>query len=93
MVFALGAGLMTLVRPHVIHSMFSRGRGGYLNGRIARQQQLARAAGPLALAWFARSAGYATAFILIAGVLGIIALASQRVLAGLQGAESHRDPL
>lgn len=91
MVFALGAGLMTLVRPHLIQSMFSRGRGGYLNGRIARHQQLARAAGPLAVAWFARPAGYATAFIVIAGVLGITALASPGVLAGLQGSESYRD--
>jgi len=66
MVFALGAGLTTLVRPHLVQAMFSTRSGGALNGRIARQQQLARAAGPLAIAWLAGLASYATVFTVIA---------------------------
>ena len=64
-VFALGAGLSTLVRPHLIQTMFSNESGGYLNGRIARVQQLARAAGPLSMAWVAGVTGYG---VVLAGI-------------------------
>jgi hypothetical protein len=77
MVFALGAGLTTLLRPHLIQAMVRSGAGGYLNGRIARHQQLARAVGPLAIAWLAGSVGYAAVFTVIAGTFGIAALASE----------------
>ncbi len=82
MLFALGAGLTTLLRPHLIQTMFSSRTGGYLNGRIARQQQIARAAGPLVIAWFAGSIGYTTVFAVMAGAFGAIALASQGVVGG-----------
>jgi len=85
MVFALGAGLMTLARPHLIQAMFSVQIGGRLNGRIARQQQLARAAGPLAVAWLAGALGYATVFAVIGGAFAAMALASQRALCNLGG--------
>jgi len=78
--FALGAGLTTLVRPHLIQTLFSHRIGGYLNGRIARHQQLARAAGPLAIAWLAGFVGYATVFVVIAGTFTVVALASHGVL-------------
>jgi MFS family permease len=65
MVFALGAGLMTVVRPHLVQTLVGGGQGGYLNGRIARYQQLARAAGPLAVAWTASFAGYEVVFATI----------------------------
>ena len=87
MVFALGAGLTTLVRPHLIQTMFGTRSGGHLNGRIARQQQLARAAGPLAVAWLAGPVGYATVFTVIGGTFAVIALASQGVFGGIQGLE------
>lgn len=79
-VFALGGGLSTVVRPHLIQTMFSLARGGYLNARIARQQQLARAAGPIAAAWAAGLAGYAPVFTAIAVTFAAVALASRAVL-------------
>jgi len=84
MTFALGAGLTTLVRPHLIQTMFSSGSGGSLNGRIARHQQLARAAGPLAIAWLGSVAGYAAAFAVIAGAFTVFALALPGVLGGVR---------
>ena len=80
--FALGAGMTTLVRPHLIQTMFSSGSGGYLNGRLARHQQLARAVGPLVIAWLGSIVGYAAAFAVIAGAFTVFALASQVVLSG-----------
>jgi MFS family permease len=58
MVFAGGAGLSTLARPHFTQTSFGVGRAGYLNGRLARWQQLARAAGPIGAAVLASGAGY-----------------------------------
>ena len=82
MTFALGAGLTTLVRPHLTHTMFSSGSGGYLNGRLVRYQQLARAVGPLAIAWLGGIVGYAAAFAIIAGAFTVVALAAPGVLGG-----------
>ena len=80
-VFALGAGLTTLVRPHLVQDMADAAGGGYLNGRIARQQQLARAAGPLLVATVAGSASYATVIIALAVLFIVMALAWQRARA------------
>lgn len=85
MLFALGAGLTTLFRPYLIQTMFATEDGGYLNGRLARYQQLARAAGPLAVAWVAGITGYAAVFIGIAAGFAIVALASQRIFAARTG--------
>ena len=79
MTFALGSGLATLVRPHLIQTMFNNG-GGYLNGRIARYQQLSRAAGPLAIAALAGIGGYAPVFALLAVGFSGLALGSQRLV-------------
>jgi hypothetical protein len=49
---------------------------GHLNGRIARQQQLARAVGPLAVAWTASHVGYRTVFAIIAITFTVISLVS-----------------
>lgn len=73
MIFALGAGMTTLVRPHLIQTLYSGG-GGSLNGRIARQQQIARAAGPIAIAWLAGVVGYTTVFAVIAATFAGITL-------------------
>lgn len=64
-VFALGAGLTTLVRPHLVQTMFPAG-SGLLNGRIARHQQLARAAAPIVLTWLAGRFSYAAVFAVFA---------------------------
>jgi MFS family permease len=84
MTFALGAGLTTLVRPHLIQSMFRSASGGYLNGRLARYQQLARAVGPLGIAWLGSVVGYAAAFALFAGAFTVFALLSPGVLSGIR---------
>lgn len=92
MVLALGAGTSTLVRPHLIQTMFDVRQGGYLNGRVARFQQLARAAGPLGVAWLAGRTGYAAVFMVIAATFGIVALVSLRVL-GTDSRRAERAPV
>jgi hypothetical protein len=80
MVFAGGAGLATLARPHFTQTCFGVDRSGSLNGRLAWWQQLARAAGPIAAAGLAAAIGYAA----VVGVLGVVfaalAMASYRLL-------------
>jgi MFS family permease len=80
MVFAGGAGLATLARPHFTQTCFGVQRSGYLNGRLARWQQLARAVGPIGAAALAATIGYGA----VVGVLGftfaVLALASYRLL-------------
>jgi MFS family permease len=93
MTLALGAGLTTLVRPHVVQTMFAAGGGGYVNGRLARYQQLARAAGPLTIAWLGSVAGYAAVFASIAGAFVLMALISQGVLSGVHHATIPSEPL
>jgi hypothetical protein len=82
--FALGAGLTTLMRPHLIHTMFSGLSAGSLNGRIARQQQFARALGPFVAAWLAGVVGYAAIFAIIAGSFTAVALMARRALSNFQ---------
>jgi MFS family permease len=80
MVFAGGAGLATLARPHFTQTCLGVERSGYLIGRWARWPQRARAAGPIAAAAMAAAAGYGA----VVGVLGVgfavLALASYRLL-------------
>jgi MFS family permease len=80
-VFALGAGLTTLVRPHLIQTVFSIERGGSLNGRVARGQQFARAIGPLLAASMASVVTYTAVFAVLAGTLLLAAVASRQILA------------
>jgi MFS family permease len=80
-VFALGAGLTTLVRPQLLQDMADAAGAGYLNGRIARQQQLGRAAGPLLVATVADLTSYAAVIILFAVAFLIAAAGWQRVRA------------
>ena len=70
-VFAMGAGLATLARPHLLQSHFERHRAGQLNGRLARWQHLARAAGPVAAASAATVVGYGA----VLGALGALFVA------------------
>ena len=57
-IFAGGAGLATLVRPYLVQTEFSLARAGYLNGRLARAQQLARAAAPVLAVTIGSTIGY-----------------------------------
>ena len=71
MIFAVGAGLATLARPHFTQTCFGVHRSGYLNGRVARWQQLARAVGPIGAAALAAAIGYGA----VVGVLGLVFVA------------------
>lgn len=79
MTFAVGAGLTSAVRPHLVQKEFGVGKAGYLNGQLARGQQLARAAGPIVVAWLAGGVGYGTALALLGGVLAVLSLGSYRL--------------
>lgn len=96
MCVALGAGLTTLVRPHLIQTLFVREEGGFMNGRVARHQQLARAAGPLAVAWMAGRVGYTAVFAALAATFATAAVVSPEVfsrkrLAALDDAPTRGD--
>jgi MFS family permease len=78
MVFAGGAGLSTLARPHFTQTSFGVGRAGYLNGRLARWQQLARAAGPIGAAVLASGAGYGAVLGGLAMVFAALAVTWSR---------------
>lgn len=66
--FAVGSGLTTLARPYLVHALFGGHESGYLNGRLAQAQQLARAAGPVL-------AGGAVTVFSYRTVLGLLAVA------------------
>jgi hypothetical protein len=87
-VFALGAGVTTLVRPHLVQTMFPRDSVGLLNGRIARHQQLARAVGPVVVAWTAGRLSYAAVFAALAATF----LAAMLVTAALAGDSGQATP-
>ena len=91
-VLALGAGLTTLVRPYLVQGISADGGGGYLNGRIAGKQQLARAAGPMVVAWTAGIASYTAVFAALAGVFIVCGITWHAVAwrsVALQGAAHH----
>lgn len=77
--FASGAGLTTLARPYLALHVYGAGRAGEVNGRIARGQQLARAAGPVSAAALAGVIGYGKVFAALAALLvAAIAVTPQR---------------
>jgi hypothetical protein len=82
-VFALGAGLTTLVRAHLVQTMFKVESAGLLNGRIARQQQFARAVGPFFVAWLASKFSYSA-------VITVLAVTFCLAASTAFGALSHR---
>ena len=69
MVFACGAGLTTLARPYLVVHVYGVEPAGRINGRIARGQQLARAAGPVSAAALAGAIGYGRVFAALAALL------------------------
>lgn len=80
MVFAAGAGLATLARPHFTQTCFGVHRSGSLNGRLARWQQLARAVGPIGAAALAAAIGYGAVVGVLALTFAALAVASARRL-------------
>jgi hypothetical protein len=75
MVFACGAGLTTLARPYLVVQIYGVEQAGRINGRIARGQQLARAAGPVSAAALAGVIGYGKVFAALAALL-VVAMAA-----------------
>jgi hypothetical protein len=69
--FSAGAGLTTLARPYLVLHRYGPEQAGYANGVIARAQQLARAAGPVAAAAAAGAAGYGVVFSAAACLLAV----------------------
>jgi hypothetical protein len=80
-IFAIGSGLTTLVRPYLVQTMFAIGRSGYLNGVLARAQQLARAAGPIAAVGIGSAVGYGVLFAIFAIHFGVLAFVWRRTAA------------
>ena len=77
-IFAIGSGLTTLVRPYLVQTLFAIERSGYLNGLLARVQQLARAAAPIAAVAIGSAVGYGVLFAIFAIHFGVLALMWQR---------------
>ena len=73
-VFAGGSGLATLVRPYLVLTLYDVSRAGYLNGVLARAQQLARAGGPIAAVAIGSATGYGWIFAALAVHFGLLAL-------------------
>ena len=91
-VFATGSGLTTLVRPYLVQTTFAIERSGYLNGLLARAQQLARAAGPIAAVAIGSAAGYRALFVLFAVHFTVLAL-TWRAAANTAVAPRERTPV
>lgn len=74
--FAVGSGLTTLVRPYLVHTVFDGHETGYLNGRLAQAQQVARAAGPVLAAWAVTVVSYSAVLALLGVAFGGLAISS-----------------
>lgn len=71
--FALGAGVNTLVRPQLVQAMYGDHHAGYINGILARTQNLARAGGPVVAATLHTAGGYGLVFGASALILAALA--------------------
>ena len=78
LLFASGAGLTTLGRPYLVLHEYGIERAGRANGVIARAQQLARAAGPVAAAAAGSTLGYTTVFAACTAMLLVAMLLTRR---------------
>lgn len=74
--FAVGSGLTTLVRPYLVHTLFEGHDTGYLNGRLAQAQQVARAAGPVLAAWAVTMISYSAVLAFLGVAFGALAVSS-----------------
>jgi MFS family permease len=73
MTFAAGSGLTTLARPYVVQGRFALEHAGLVNGRLARAQQLTRAAGPIAASSAAMLTSHATVLVFLGVTLAALA--------------------
>lgn len=88
--FGLGAGIHTLARPWAVSVLYGVAASGAVNGKIARQQAIARAAGPFCAAAAASHWGATALFLSLAGTLALLAplstlTARQTVASKLKG--------
>jgi MFS family permease len=74
--FAAGSGLTTLARPYLVQGLFPIDQTGFVNGRVARAQQLTRAVGPIAVSFAASNSSYSTVLLIAAVGLAALALAA-----------------
>ena len=79
-VFAMGAGLMTLARPHLVHTVFGIEQSGSINGRLAGVQSIARAGGPVLAVSLAGVIGYGPTFGVLAAAVAALAATSRFLL-------------
>ena len=80
--FAMGAGLMTLARPYLVQTIFGIDEIGYINGRLAGAQGVARAGGPVVAAGLAAVIGYGPMFGVLAAAVAALAAACPLLLDG-----------
>jgi MFS family permease len=80
--FSAGAGLTTLARPFLVLHRYGPERAGSANGVIARGQQVARAAGPVAAAAIGAAFGYEVVFVGLAATLIVTVMLVMRRRAG-----------
>jgi MFS family permease len=73
MAFAAGSGLTTLARPYLVQGRFATAHAGIVNGRLARAQQLARAAGPIAASTAATLTSHVTVLVFLGVTLSALA--------------------
>jgi hypothetical protein len=71
--FAAGSGLTTLARPFLVQARYPVESTGLVNGRLARAQQLTRAAGPTLAALTAAWTSHTTVMVVTGAVLGVLA--------------------
>ena len=76
MVFAVGAGLTTLVRPYLVQTALSDYPTGYINGQLAFVQHLSRAAGPVVVAVAAQRANYGAILLVLGTAFALMAMAA-----------------
>jgi hypothetical protein len=69
MTYAVGSGLTTLARPYVVHACVATALSGHVNGRVARAQQFARAAGPITASLAAAYSSHAVVLVVLAVTL------------------------
>ena len=86
--FAAGAGLTTLARPYLVLHQYGPDRAGHANGVIARGQQVARAAGPVAAAAIGATHGYGVVFMGSSAALVVALLLALKGRTGTRGS-SH----
>ncbi len=73
-IFAIGAGVITLARPHLVQTVFAIEQGGYVNGKLAGAQNVARAGGPVLAVGLASVIGYGPTFGVLAALIAAIAV-------------------